>query len=52
MACIERKRDTGAWQMVNTQVGVSAGKTYLIEVSATGAAAVDGGFTILAIGIE
>jgi BNR/Asp-box repeat. len=52
IACIERKRDTGAWQMVNTQVAVTAGKTYLIEVSATGATAVDGGFTILAIGME
>jgi len=52
MACIERKRDTGAWQMVNTQVAVTAGKTYLIEVSATGETAADGGFTIMAMGIE
>ena len=38
--------------MVNTQVAVTAGKTYLIEVSATGETAADGGFTIMAMGIE
>jgi hypothetical protein len=52
VACIQRKRDVGPWEMVNTQVAVSEGKTYLIEVSATGGTVVDGGYTILAIGMQ
>jgi hypothetical protein len=52
VACIQRKRDVDPWEMVNTQVAVSEGKTYLIEVSATGGTATDGGYTILAIGIQ
>jgi len=52
VACIQRKRDVEPWERVNTQVAVSEGKTYLIEVSATGGSANDGGYTILAIGIQ
>ena len=49
MACVQRRRDTTSWQMVNTQVQVTAGKTYWIEVSATGNTANDGGYTILTV---
>ncbi len=49
LACILRKRDTSPWQMLSAQIPVTAGKTYLIEVSATGNTANDGGFTILAV---
>ncbi|SPE37320.1 conserved exported hypothetical protein [Candidatus Sulfopaludibacter sp. SbA6] len=52
LACIVRPRDTSPWQMVSTPVPVAAGKTYLIEVSATGNTANDGGYTILAAGIQ
>ena len=52
LGCIVRPRDTSPWQMVNTQVSVTAGNTYLIEVSATGNTANDGGYTILAAGIQ
>jgi len=47
-----RPRDTSPWQMVNTQIPVTAGNTYLIEVSATGNTANDGGYTILAAGLQ
>jgi hypothetical protein len=52
VTCITRKRDTSTWQMLSTPVAVTAGKTYLIEVSATGNTANDGGYTILAAGMQ
>jgi len=52
LACVQQGRDTSTWQMVSTAVPVTAGKTYLIEVSATGNTANDGGYTILAANIQ
>lgn len=52
LACIQHARDTRAWQMVSTLVPVTQGKTYLIEVSATGNTANDGGYTILAAALQ
>ncbi len=47
IGCFQHRRDTTTWQMVTADIPVTAGKTYLIEVSATGSAQADGGFTIV-----
>jgi hypothetical protein len=49
MACVQRRRDQTTWQMVTADMQVEAGKTYWIEISATGNTANDGGYTILMV---
>jgi len=49
LACAVVPRDTNAQINAIIQFAVTAGTPYLIELSATGSTAVDGGFTVLSV---
>jgi hypothetical protein len=51
LACTEIPRDRYAIDVRNVQLPVEAGRAYRIFASATGNAAVDGGYTVLAVRI-
>jgi hypothetical protein len=50
LGCVVQPRDSAAWARTKTiEISVTAGKTYLIEASATGGTANDGGFVIVSL---
>ena len=49
LGCAMQARNTVAWVFKNFQFPVTAGDVYMIQASATGSAAADGGFTIVGV---
>ena len=49
LGCATQARNTGTWLFKSFQFPVTAGGVYMIQASATGTAAQDGGFTILGV---